>query len=98
MLNSAANTMAQSIKRLYKDVQFGVGPTIEDGFYYDIDMDKSLTPEDLEDIEREMKRIVDSNLPIERIDRKSTRLNSSHVSSSYAVFSLKTEICYTEYI
>src|SRR5699024_6224698 len=42
MRHSAAHTMAQAIKRLYKDVQFGVGPTIEDGFYYDIDMDKSL--------------------------------------------------------
>src|SRR5690625_115290 len=68
MRHSAAHTMAQAIKRLYKDVQFGVGPTIEDGFYYDIDMDKSLTPEDLEDIEREMKRIIDANLPIERIE------------------------------
>src|SRR5699024_657746 len=44
------------------------GPTIEGGFYYDIDMEKSLTPEDLADIEREMKRIIDANLPIERIE------------------------------
>lgn len=68
MRHSTAHTMAQAIKRLYKDVQFGVGPTIEDGFYYDVDMDKSLTPEDLEDIEREMKRIIDANLPVERIE------------------------------
>lgn len=68
MRHSTAHTMAQAIKRLYKDVQFGVGPTIEDGFYYDIDMEKSLTPEDLEDIEREMKRIIDANLPVERIE------------------------------
>lgn len=68
MRHSTAHTMAQAIKRLYKDVQFGVGPTIEDGFYYDIDMEKSLTPEDLVDIEREMKRIIDANLPIERIE------------------------------
>src|SRR5699024_10783363 len=68
MRHSTAHTMAQAIKRLYKDVNFGVGPTIEDGFYYDIDMEKSLTPEDLADIEREMKRIIDANLPIERIE------------------------------
>lgn len=68
MRHSTAHTMAQAIKRLYKDVNFGVGPTIEDGFYYDIDMEKSLTPEDLVDIEREMKRIIDANLPIERIE------------------------------
>src|SRR5699024_3928618 len=66
MRHSAAHTMAQAIKRLYKDVQFGVGPTIEDGFYYDIDMDKSLTPEDLEDIEREMKRTIDANVAMRR--------------------------------
>ncbi len=68
MRHSTAHTMAQAIKRLYKDVNFGVGPTIEEGFYYDIDMEKSLTPEDLVDIEREMKRIVDANLNIERIE------------------------------
>ena len=68
MRHSAAHTMAQAIKRLYKDVKFGVGPTISEGFYYDIDMDLSLTPEDLKDIEREMKRIIDANLPIERIE------------------------------
>ena len=39
--------MAQAIKRLYKDVKLGVGPVIESGFYYDIDMPQSLTPEDL---------------------------------------------------
>src|SRR5699024_11064991 len=66
MRHSAAHTMAQAIKRLYKDVQFGVGATIEDGFDYDSDMDKSLTPEDLEDSERRRKRISDANVPIER--------------------------------
>src|SRR5699024_11267178 len=66
--NSAAQTITQAMKRLYTDVQFDIGPTIEDAFDYDINMDKSITPEDIEDIEREMKRIVDSNLPIERIE------------------------------
>src|SRR5690625_3585890 len=66
--HSAAHTMAQAIKRLYIDFQFGVGPSSEHGFYYHIDMDKSLTPEELEDIEREMKRIIDANIPIERIE------------------------------
>ena len=66
--HSTAHTMAQAIKRLYGDVKFGVGPTIEEGFYYDVDLEKSLTPEDLIKIEREMKRIIDANLPIERIE------------------------------
>src|SRR5690625_1792672 len=69
MRHSTAHTMAQAVQRLYgKDVNFGVGPVIEEGFYYDIDMEESITPEDLPKIEREMKRIIDSNLPFERIE------------------------------
>ncbi len=68
MRHSTAHLMAQAIKRLYKDtkVQLGVGPVIENGFYYDIDMEESITPEDLDKIEKEMKKIVNSNIEIER--------------------------------
>ena len=68
MRHSTAHLMAQAIKRLYKDtkVQLGVGPVIENGFYYDIDMEESNTPEDLGKIEKEMKKIVNSNIEIER--------------------------------
>ncbi|WP_106496950.1 threonine--tRNA ligase [Lentibacillus sp. Marseille-P4043] len=66
--HSAAHLMAQAIKRLYKNVNFGVGPVIEEGFYYDMDMEHTLTPEDLPKIEKEMKRIVDENLEIERVE------------------------------
>ena len=45
--HSTAHLMAQAIKRLYKDVKLGVGPVIEGGFYYDIDLEESITPEDL---------------------------------------------------
>lgn len=68
MRHSTAHTMAQAIKRLYKDVKFGVGPVIEEGFYYDIDMEESLTPEDLPKIEKEMQRIIDENLEIVRTE------------------------------
>jgi len=68
MRHSAAHLMAQAIKRIYKDVKFGVGPVIEEGFYYDMEMDYSLTPEDLPKIEKEMQRIIDENLAIERIE------------------------------
>lgn len=66
--HSTAHLMAQAIKRIYgeKNVKLGIGPVIEDGFYYDIDMDNSLTPEDLAKIEKEMERIVQENLPITR--------------------------------
>lgn len=66
--HSTAHLMAQAIKRLYKDVklQLGIGPVIEDGFYYDIDLEVSLTPEDLVKIEKEMNKIVNENLNIRR--------------------------------
>ncbi|GGD74725.1 threonine--tRNA ligase [Paenibacillus nasutitermitis] len=66
--HSTAHLMAQAIKRLYgsTEVKLGIGPVIEDGFYYDIDMEQSLTPEDLVKIEKEMERIVQENLPIRR--------------------------------
>ncbi|MGP4041628.1 threonine--tRNA ligase [Gracilibacillus sp. D59] len=64
--HSTAHLMAQAIKRLYDNVKLGVGPTIDGGFYYDIDMEETITPEDLPRIEKEMKRIVDENLEVVR--------------------------------
>lgn len=66
MRHSTAHLMAQAIKRLYPYVKFGVGPVIEEGFYYDIYMDETITPEDLPKIEKEMQRIIDENLEIVR--------------------------------
>ncbi|MEC0303873.1 threonine--tRNA ligase [Terribacillus saccharophilus] len=66
MRHSAAHLLAQAVKRLYGNVQFGVGPVIENGFFYDMDLEASITPEDLPKIEKEMQRIVDANLPIVR--------------------------------
>ncbi|MFD0717544.1 threonine--tRNA ligase [Paenibacillus sp. GCM10027626] len=66
--HSTAHLMAQAIKRIYGDdhVKLGIGPVIEDGFYYDIDMEQSITPDDLEKIEKEMNRIVKEDLQIRR--------------------------------
>lgn len=64
--HSTAHLMAQAIKRLYENVKLGVGPVIENGFYYDIDMDHTLTPEDLPLIEKEMAKIVNENIEIHR--------------------------------
>lgn len=66
--HSTAHLMAQAIKRLYNNAKFGVGPVIEGGFYYDIDLEESLTPEDLVSIEKEMKKIVNENLEINRVE------------------------------
>ncbi|MBU8730500.1 threonine--tRNA ligase [Cytobacillus oceanisediminis] len=64
--HSTAHLMAQAIKRLYKNVKLGVGPVIEGGFYYDIDLEESLSPEDLPVIEKEMKKIINENLDVVR--------------------------------
>ncbi|WP_420976372.1 threonine--tRNA ligase [Bacillus vallismortis] len=66
MRHSTAHLLAQAIKRIYRDVKFGVGPVIENGFYYDVEMEEAITPEDLPKIEKEMKKIVNANLPIVR--------------------------------
>lgn len=69
MRHSTAHLMAQAVRRLYgDDVKFGVGPVIEEGFYYDIDMDEAITTEDLPRIEKEMQRIIDENLEIVRTE------------------------------
>lgn len=68
MRHSTAHLMAQAVRRLFgtKEVKLGVGPVIEDGFYYDMDLEHPLNPEDLLKIEKEMDRIVSENLPIVR--------------------------------
>ncbi len=64
--HTASHIMAHAVERLYDDVQLAIGPAIDDGFYYDIDMEESLSSEDLEKIEEEMEQIVSEDLPLER--------------------------------
>ncbi|PFB04322.1 threonine--tRNA ligase [Bacillus anthracis] len=66
--HSTAHLLAQALKRLYKDVkvELGIGPVIENGFYYDIDMEEAVTVEDFKKIEKEMQKIVNENLEIVR--------------------------------
>ena len=64
--HTTSHIMAQAIKRLYPDTKLAIGPSIEDGFYYDIDRETPLVAEDLENIEAEMKKIVKEDLPIKQ--------------------------------
>lgn len=66
--HSTAHLMAQAIKRIYgeKSVKLGIGPVIEDGFYYDMDIEKPLSSDDLASIEKEMEKVIQENLPIVR--------------------------------
>lgn len=66
--HSSAHLLAQAIKRIYKDAKLGVGPVIENGFYYDIDTAESISAEDLPAIEKEMKKIINENIEIVRHD------------------------------
>ena len=67
--HTTSHIMAQAIKRLFPNVKLAIGPSIEDGFYYDIDSDEPITAEDLPKIEAEMKKIVKENLTITRFTK-----------------------------
>ena len=64
--HTASHILAQAVKRLWPEAKLAIGPAIDKGFYYDIDMEHVLTPEDLGKLETEMARIVKENLPIEK--------------------------------
>ncbi|AOM05459.1 MULTISPECIES: threonine--tRNA ligase [Bacillus cereus group] len=66
--HSAAHILAQAVKRMYGDINLGVGPVIENGFYYDMDLPSSVNVEDLRKIEKEMKKIINENIKIERVE------------------------------
>ena len=66
MRHSAAHVMAHAVSRLWPQAKFGIGPTVENGFYYDIELDVKLTPEDLPKIEEEMAKIIQANQPFTR--------------------------------
>ena len=66
--HSASHILAQAVKRLFPDVKLAIGPAIDTGFYYDFDTQHTFSPEDLEAIEAEMKKVVKENLKIERFE------------------------------
>ncbi len=66
--HSAAHVMAEAVKSLWPDVRLGIGPSIEDGFYYDFDREEPFVPEDLQKIETKMRQIIKKDYPFERED------------------------------
>jgi len=66
--HSTAHLTAHAVKRLFPGVKIGIGPAIENGYYYDFDPGRAFTPEDLERIEAEMRKIVAENVPVERLE------------------------------
>ena len=66
--HTTSHILAQAVKRLFPETKLAIGPAIDNGFYYDFDADKAFTPEDLENIEKEMAKIIKENLAIERFE------------------------------
>ena len=66
--HTASHVMAQAIKRIWPETKLAIGPSIADGFYYDIDRDEPVTSDDLAKIEAEMKKIIKEALPLERFE------------------------------
>jgi threonyl-tRNA synthetase len=66
--HSTAHVMAAAVKKLFPDTKIAIGPSIEDGFYYDFDKSEPFVPEDLQKIEKEMSRIIKQNIPFERVE------------------------------
>lgn len=85
--HTASHVLAQAVKRLYPGVKLGIGPAIEDGFYYDFDPETPFVPEDLEKIESEMKKIISENIPVirEEVDREKARKMFSDMGETYKV-------------
>ena len=88
--HTTSHIMAQAIKRLYPNIKLAIGPSIAEGFYYDVDSDTPLTADDLEKIEKEMKKIVKEDLAI-------TRFTKSR-EDAIAYFKEKNEPCKVELI
>src|SRR5271168_5082851 len=68
MRHSTAHVMAHAVQKIWPQAKFGIGPTVENGFYYDIDLDVKLTPEDLPKIEAEMAKLIQANQPFVRAE------------------------------
>ena len=73
--HSTAHILAQAVMHLFPDVHFAIGPAIENGFYYDFDLEHSFTPDDLKNITEEMKKIIQADYPFERkeMDKEEAR-------------------------
>ena len=83
MRHSAAHVMAQAVQALFPDAKFGIGPAIEDGFYYDFDLPRPLVPDDLPLIEAKMREIVASDLPFVREEIDGERAHSIFAAQPY---------------
>ncbi len=83
MRHSAAHVMAEAILSLFPDAKFAIGPAIEDGFYYDFDLPRALTPDDLPAAEKKMKEIIKANLPFTHYEISKAEAKKMFASQPY---------------
>ena len=83
--HSAAHVMAAVVQKMYPDAKFDIGPSTDEGFYYDFDMEHRLTPEDLKEIEKEMRKMLGRKLPFERseVSREEARKHFEALGQTY---------------
>ena len=67
--HSLSHIMAHAVMDLFDNVKFAIGPTIENGFYYDFELPRPLTPQDLPKIEKRMKKIISQNVKFEKMEK-----------------------------
>ncbi|MFC1941657.1 threonine--tRNA ligase [Chloroflexota bacterium] len=83
MRHSAAHVMAEAVLSIFPDARFGIGPAIEDGFYYDFDLPRPLTPDDLPVIEKKMSETIKANLPFTRKELSKEEAKKLFTSQPY---------------
>jgi threonyl-tRNA synthetase len=83
MRHSASHVMAEAVLSIFPDARFAIGPAIEDGFYYDFDLPRALTPEDLPIIEKKMGEIIKANLPFKHREISKSEARKLFASQPY---------------
>jgi threonyl-tRNA synthetase len=83
MRHSAAHVMAEAVQSIFPDTKFGIGPAIEDGFYYDFELPRPLVPEDLIAIEAKMREVIAGNLPFSREEMSKAKANKLFSKQPY---------------
>ena len=83
MRHSAAHVMAEAVQALFPDAKFGIGPAIEDGFYYDFELPRSLVPEDLVAIEAKMREVINGNFSFAKEEISKTKARKLFAQQPY---------------
>jgi len=83
MRHSASHVMAEAVQSMFPEAKFGIGPTIENGFYYDFDLPRPLTPDDLPFIEEKMREIIASDTPFIREEVTKDEARKLFAAQSY---------------